>query len=209
MDSLGRYFEKVQNELNNASSPNTLLLDIGCGDGFHSSSIANKINQAIAIDIIPSNKWGGLSGEVNFLAADTFHLPFKSNTFDLIFIKDVLHHLKNPSLGIVEALRVTRSGGQLIIIESNRLNPISYFHMVLMMGHEHLTKREILKILSSFPIEIEYRSFETHVYPFKNSILLRSIYAFENLIDRLSFFEALRSYNVFTVRKLNSGEPIG
>ena len=54
-------------------------------------------------------------------------LPFPDGSFDLAFAICVLHHVEPPQRPalISEAVRVTRSGGALVIFEHNPFNPLT------------------------------------------------------------------------------------
>lgn len=51
------------------------------------------------------------------VVADAQRLSFKDQSFDNIVMVDVLHHIEFPALFMLEAKRVLRSGGKLIMIE--------------------------------------------------------------------------------------------
>jgi len=55
--------------------------------------------------------------DCEFAVVDNEHLDFADNSFDYVFIAAALHHLKEPSRGVYELLRVARRG--LVVIEPN------------------------------------------------------------------------------------------
>ena len=59
------------------------------------------------------------------VVADAHRIPFSSGSFDNIVMFDVLHHLENPRWFLIEARRILRSGGRLIVCEP-AITPISY-----------------------------------------------------------------------------------
>ena len=76
------------------------ILDIGCGDGpFIRSMLATGIDASfigfdISINMLKTAKKGTDSLAVEWIAADGFKMPLKSEArFDLIHIDSVLHHL--------------------------------------------------------------------------------------------------------------------
>lgn len=93
------------------------VLDLGCGAG-NSLDLFRKYDPNIA--------WVGLdienSPEVqtrkrrdgNFATYDGTHIPFADNTFDLIYCKQVLEHVRYPQRLMSEAARVLRPKGCLI-----------------------------------------------------------------------------------------------
>jgi SAM-dependent methyltransferase len=52
---------------------------------------------------------------LNFLAATAEHLPFSSQSFDVVHMRSVIDHLMNPELALREAFRVLRAAGSLVI----------------------------------------------------------------------------------------------
>jgi len=91
-----------------------IALDIGCG----SSSIFNNIlagKQKVALDIKRFN----VSRDVFFVRADALHLPFKSETFDLIVAGELLEHLDVPELCISEMLSCLKRGAYILVSVPN------------------------------------------------------------------------------------------
>lgn len=88
------------------------ILDLGCGSGFVSSTIKNYFKAEIfGIDIEDLRT----VKEFPFQIFDGRTLPFKENSFDVVFISYVLHHTKNQKDLIAEAKRVTKD--KIIIYE--------------------------------------------------------------------------------------------
>ncbi len=98
------------------------LLEIGCGIGDFLSVATSKFKSVYGID--PSPK----SIEIaKFLApnADTRtgtgeNLPYDSDFADVIVMKGVVHHLKDPTDVFKEACRCLKTGGALLILEGNK-----------------------------------------------------------------------------------------
>lgn len=51
----------------------------------------------------------------NFLAANAEHLPFKSRSFDWVHMRSVVDHFSDPYSAFLEAYRVSKVGGRLLI----------------------------------------------------------------------------------------------
>ena len=84
-----------------------LLLDVGCGDGKHVYSFRLAGLAAVGID-----------KEDCDLEKD--RIPFPDNTFDVVFCKSVLEHIKNYGHVIGEIDRVLKSNGLMIIMIPQR-----------------------------------------------------------------------------------------
>jgi SAM-dependent methyltransferase len=93
------------------------VLDLGCGSG--GSIDFFKLHA-------PEAKWVGLdiedSPEVRsrcrtdgeFHIFDGVHIPFENSSFDLVYCKQVLEHVKSPEILLKEVQRVLRPGGHLV-----------------------------------------------------------------------------------------------
>jgi len=93
-----------------------LCLDLGCGSGIHRKQIEGSGYRWIGLDIDTSR------GAARLLEGDACHLPFKSETFSIIFMNCVLEHVSNPWIALSEARRVLVKEG-IIIGVSGYLDP--------------------------------------------------------------------------------------
>ena len=51
------------------------------------------------------------------MVSDAHKMPFDKNTFDNIFMLDVLHHLHSPVLFFEESRYILKKGGRIIMVE--------------------------------------------------------------------------------------------
>lgn len=68
-----------------------------------------------AFPIEKSEAYPCLKNPFNFLIANAEFLPFKKNTFDFVHMRSMLDHVQVPDLAILEAHRVLKSNGNLLI----------------------------------------------------------------------------------------------
>ena len=64
--------------------------------------------------------------DITFQVEDLEALPFKDNTFDIVFCGGVLHHFPNIGKVATELYRVLKKDGKLYAYEANRSNPITF-----------------------------------------------------------------------------------
>ncbi|MFW6132943.1 MAG: class I SAM-dependent methyltransferase [Planctomycetota bacterium] len=81
------------------------LLDIGCGQN---ALCRLYSGDAIGVDVYP---WDG----VDRVVADTAALPFENESFDTVTIVAALNHIPNRSEVLIEARRVLRPTGRLVV----------------------------------------------------------------------------------------------
>ncbi|KAK0921270.1 hypothetical protein LTS16_004903 [Friedmanniomyces endolithicus] len=137
------------------STPSLKLLDVGCGSGTISTSLAALIpsGSVTATDISPAilaraadlAAQAGVSNIV-FQEADIYALPFADGTFDVVHASMVLSHLSDPVGAYREMLRVAKPNGGLVANRESDLRMWSYYPALpgLRRAHEVLlaTTRE-------------------------------------------------------------------
>jgi ubiquinone/menaquinone biosynthesis C-methylase UbiE len=70
---------------------------------------ASEERLALAREAAPEN--------ATFQAGDAASLPFEIGTFDLVTCVRALHHVSRPEVVLAEAVRVTRLGGHLLVVD--------------------------------------------------------------------------------------------
>jgi ubiquinone/menaquinone biosynthesis C-methylase UbiE len=94
------------------------VLEVGCGTGRWLGCIESVALNVFGVDLSP-----GMLEEASRKSRD-FHLtcsraeeiPYRSQSFDLVFCINALHHFDDPRGFIAEAKRLLKPGGTLIII---------------------------------------------------------------------------------------------
>jgi 2-polyprenyl-3-methyl-5-hydroxy-6-metoxy-1,4-benzoquinol methylase len=96
------------------------VLDVGCGTGENSASIAAKGHKVYGIDFsseaIERYCQRGFEGHVMDLERD---LDIPDATFDLVFCSEVIEHLACPEILAREVYRVLKPGGALLLSTPN------------------------------------------------------------------------------------------
>ncbi len=91
------------------------ILDVGCGTALDVWYLAAE-NQVIGLDMAPELlHWARQHGVEALLGDAEGRLPFAGGTFDFVIVKDVFEHLLNPTALLLEAHRLLRSGGILVV----------------------------------------------------------------------------------------------
>ena len=116
----------IINYLNNQLfESSTNVLDYGCGIGLLHKYLPTGINlHGIDNSVISINEAIKLNNSVIYKFFDGKIIPYPDNTFDLVIMVCVLHHIPSniQSDILSEILRVLKPGSALIIIEHNPFN---------------------------------------------------------------------------------------
>lgn len=102
----------------------TRLLDIGCGNGYLLEKIA-RLNPEVKLfgldfsEKLLKNAKKRLGGKVKLVRANALALPFAGEEFDIVIISEVIEHLEDPTGGLIEANRVLKRGGRLVLTFPN------------------------------------------------------------------------------------------
>lgn len=120
--------------------PQWIVADLGCGTGQSAAALAPWVTRIEAIDREPAMLEAArirLEGHANvtFHQAEMNALPLPNNSVDLALISLVLHHVESPAEVVIEAARVLRPGGRLVIIDMVQHDRSEYRDT---MGHLHL-----------------------------------------------------------------------
>lgn len=130
-----------QRLLDEALRPGTVALDAGCGRTTRLRHYRDRIARLVGIDVDED------AGRENpyldeFVPADLDRaLPFADESFDLVYANFVVEHLAHPERTFAEWRRVLRPGGRLVLLTSNRANPLMAVAERLPSGARLLVKR--------------------------------------------------------------------
>ncbi|MFW9793698.1 MAG: class I SAM-dependent methyltransferase [Candidatus Thorarchaeota archaeon] len=99
--------------------PDSLVLDVGCGTGNNTLLLAESTSaRVVGLDISLGmlQKASAKMKHIPLVQAPADSLPFASNTFDFIFMTEVVHHLPDPGSSIEEIYRTLDKTGSLCIV---------------------------------------------------------------------------------------------
>jgi len=113
------------------------ILDIAAGTGTSSAVLARSGAEVIAMDfsrgMIETGK--RLHPDLDFVFGDALALPFADDEFDITTISFGLRNTHDTSKALTEALRVTKPGGRIYVVEfshpTSRIFRTIYFKYLL------------------------------------------------------------------------------
>lgn len=150
-----------------------VVLDAGCGTGWHSKILSEKGHSIFGIDLSEKQIAQAKRNNplCNFMVGDIRYLPFDDDTFDVSYTINTLHHLGSwrvQEKALRELARVTKKDGLIIVHEMNTNNPIIRFYLNYIFpklrsideGHEHWIPSDLWNNLEKFKLQkIEFYTF--------------------------------------------------
>lgn len=114
----------------------SLACEVGCGEGFNIVNLRRMgfKGKIVGVDFSPPKVEfckKEIIDNADFAVGDGACLPFKNDTFDLVFCKSLLHHVADKNNVISELIRVCRPKNKIIILEGNGSNPMNIFFRIL------------------------------------------------------------------------------
>jgi SAM-dependent methyltransferase len=99
------------------------ILDLGCANGWNMSRFSQYGRRAFGLDLEPERVRLALAhGPVTI--ASGLQIPVAADTFDVVYIQHVLHHIGDVRQALQEARRVLRPGGMLFLVETTEDSPL-------------------------------------------------------------------------------------
>lgn len=103
------------------------IADLGAGEGTFSQLLARRAKRVVAVDnsekmVAYGAKVAAENGVSNleYRQGDLENLPIESESVDLAFFSQSLHHAAHPERAVAEAWRILRPGGRIAILDLRR-----------------------------------------------------------------------------------------
>lgn len=102
------------------------VLDVGIGSGIATQMLAEAGAKVTGVDLTDwavettRKRLAAFGLEADVRQADAEQLPFADASFDLVFSWGVIHHSSDMDRALAELVRVTRPGGQVVLMVYHR-----------------------------------------------------------------------------------------
>ena len=103
--------------------------DVGCGDGFATHYFSKDIERVEGGDISEFMLENNPIDRSLLKVIDAENLDLPDSSYDLVYLWEVLHHLKDPALAVQEMGRVSKQ--YVVIFEPNRANVLQFLFGLL------------------------------------------------------------------------------
>jgi len=141
--------------------PKGKVLDLGCGDGDYAKRLKDLGFDVTASDIdIAKYRY---KNEIEFKHCDiTKEIPFSANYFDYVLLMEVIEHLRNPYVVMLEINRIIKTNGSLVISTPNILNLKSRLRFLIEGNYEYFREPPLDQVKN--PREV---IFNLHLVPYR------------------------------------------
>ena len=116
--------EALRDELRRFVQPqgDERVLDAGTGTGALAFALAPLVREVVAVDVVPelleeARRRASGFDNVQFVHGDLMRLELEAGSFDLAGCLRTLHHVARPELVVAELTRVTRPGGDMLVVD--------------------------------------------------------------------------------------------
>jgi len=112
------------------------VLELGCGTGLYTDTLLQISKNVVATDFsdemiaLAKQKRGNMKN-ITFQKADALNLEFEDETFDTVFMANLIHVIGDAERVIQESRRVLKDGG-LLIINSFAIDDMNFFNKMAM-----------------------------------------------------------------------------
>ncbi|MGB3340964.1 MAG: methyltransferase domain-containing protein [bacterium] len=149
-------------------------LDIGCGVGWALKYCSERGLECVGFDIAERPirlSRDIVSPRINTMVANGEKLPFPARHFDLVSSLGTIEHFTSPSQGLKEITRVTRKGGQVLLVVPNSywiLNKLTFYKGTEQPQEMLATSGQWIRFFNQHNLKVEKISRDIGPKVFKN-----------------------------------------
>ena len=112
------------------------VLELGCGTGLFTEILCTNAQSVKATDfsdemVAKAIELREILPNVSFSREDAMHLSFEDQSFDTVFMANLIHIIADPAKVIEESNRVLKSGGKMIITSFD-IDAMSFINKIRM-----------------------------------------------------------------------------
>ena len=148
-----------------APKPGMKILDIAAGTGSSSKPLADAGAEVIPLDFSEGMLAAGRKRHPNlpFTHGDALNLPFPDEVFDVTTISFGLRNTSDTSAALREALRVTKTGGRIVVVEFSQ--PTNFLFRTIYLNYLMRALPTIARKTSSNPDAYVYLAESIRAWP--------------------------------------------
>lgn len=100
------------------------ILDNGCGLGAYLAAFEPYSSERFGLEVEADRAAGARASAEGIVQGAGEHMPFASDSFDLILSNEVIEHVQDDARYAAEMVRAVRPGGRIVIFCPNRWYPV-------------------------------------------------------------------------------------
>jgi demethylmenaquinone methyltransferase/2-methoxy-6-polyprenyl-1,4-benzoquinol methylase len=153
-----------------APIPGMKILDLAAGTGASSRPLADRGAELFPMDFSQGMLDAGRKRhpDLHFTLGDALNIPFKNDEFDVATISFGLRNTHDVHKALTEALRVTKPGGRLVVVEFS--HPTNRVFRTIYMKYLMALLPKIARKLSSNPDAYIYLAESIQAWPSQSEL---------------------------------------
>lgn len=202
------YRERIWRRVRHVFRKGMKVLDAGCGPGGGAELLAEAGCRVTAVDVgAYAAAWAAREKlGIDFRRASAEALDFPDASFDGAWMMDALHHMAWPEKALAELLRVTRPGGPVAVIETNRNSPLTFVRMTLIAGHETFGRGRLRRMLQDVDPAVRVFMVETRCLPWGHPAALACLAGVSDVLEAVKILDPWLTYTVGLLH--GAGRPV-
>lgn len=129
-----------------ASLEGATILDNGAGLGTYLAALAPYSDRRFGLEVEMERGQKAREQASGVVLGVGEWLPFACDTFDVVLSNEVIEHVQDDARYAAEMVRVTRSGGRIIVFAPNRWYPVEQ-HGIYWRGEYHFGNKPLINYL--------------------------------------------------------------